>query len=418
MANTPKTKQELIAWLWVVLWSVGIFVSIPLARAIQSRVETTAGDTAFLVFVFAAIAIGLAAVIAAGLRSGIHRSPARLLCLLLIGGLFGWMTWGLRANPEEAMHFVEYGVLGVLLFRALRHRIQNGTLYVTAAMLGAVIGCADEIYQWIIPKRFFDFKDLLLNAVAGVLVQLALAGVLRPASVRGPLTRFSVRMAGGTSLLFLLVLAACLGNTPGVMQWYGRWLPAVNNVDEAMVEYGYRVEDPGTGTFFTRIHPEKLHDLDQSRGEAAAKIVDAYRPDSKYAEFLSLYPSYRDAYLHEARVHLFRRDRYRQHARAHRRDPKLSREYATIAYREDQIMRTRFPVLYRHSSYAWDEAVRDGVRSMADLDIAYVSKVSRRVFTWRRAGGLFALLGVLCAAVVWLMVCGLRRAAAGEGAHD
>ena len=64
-------------------------------------------------------------------------------------------------------------------------------------------------------------------------------------------------------------------------------------------------------------------------------MLDAYHTPAVYDEFLSIYTVTADPFLHEARVHLFRRDRYR-HTAAEQRlsDPAAYRASITIAHRE------------------------------------------------------------------------------------
>ena len=64
------------------------------------------------IFVFASLsALGLVLKLGAGLRE--------LLAFLVFGALFGCAVL-LAQRPEEKLHFLEYGLLGGLLFNALR----------------------------------------------------------------------------------------------------------------------------------------------------------------------------------------------------------------------------------------------------------------------------------------------------------
>ncbi len=59
MSARPPAQREWVSWLSVVLWSLLIFATIPLARAIEGVVVGAWGQQAFLYAVL--IAIGLAA---------------------------------------------------------------------------------------------------------------------------------------------------------------------------------------------------------------------------------------------------------------------------------------------------------------------------------------------------------------------
>ncbi|MBD3871962.1 MAG: VanZ family protein, partial [Acidobacteria bacterium] len=59
-------------------------------------------------------------------------------------------------QPEEAVHFLEYGVLGVLLFRALSTHIHDGSVFAAGALIGILVGIFDEIIQWFVPGRYWS----------------------------------------------------------------------------------------------------------------------------------------------------------------------------------------------------------------------------------------------------------------------
>lgn len=81
--------------------------------------------------------------------------------------------------PEEKLHFLEYGLLGALLFEACRERARrSGGGRFRAALLAAVLaglaGWGDEGIQALLPNRFYDVHDILWNLIGSTLVILAL----------------------------------------------------------------------------------------------------------------------------------------------------------------------------------------------------------------------------------------------------
>jgi VanZ family protein len=90
---------------------------------------------------------------------------------------------------DKAIHFVEYGTLGLLVAVALR---TSGASLRRAALLGAVLasvyGASDEFHQWFVPGREADPRDWLADTLGGVGGAAAAAVVLR---VRAP--RASIR---------------------------------------------------------------------------------------------------------------------------------------------------------------------------------------------------------------------------------
>jgi hypothetical protein len=76
-----------------------------------------------------------------------------------------------------------------------------------------------------------------------------------------------------------------------------------------MVEYGYPHNDPDTAVFRSRFSLEQLQQIDRKRGREVAKILNRYIRNGGYRKFQTTYSVVRDAYVHEAGVHLFRRIR-------------------------------------------------------------------------------------------------------------
>ena len=76
----------------------------------------------------------------------------------------------------EAFHFVEYGLLAWLFYGAMRTR-DDGSLIVLPLLAGVLVGTLDEWFQWFIPIRAGEARDILLNGVAsgcGLLFAMAI----------------------------------------------------------------------------------------------------------------------------------------------------------------------------------------------------------------------------------------------------
>ena len=72
--------------------------------------------------------------------------------------------------PEERIHLIEYGLLSVLVFKALEFDLRKkGVLYVLSFFIVVIIGSVDEFIQYILPNRVGDLKDVFLNAFSGLL---------------------------------------------------------------------------------------------------------------------------------------------------------------------------------------------------------------------------------------------------------
>lgn len=94
---------------------------------------------------------------------------ASLLFLSLI------LLYGIVQLPvaEEKIHFLEFGALALLYRKMFSWNASVKSQYLLALILTAGIGLLDEILQAFLPRRFFDPRDIALNALAGFLAILA-----------------------------------------------------------------------------------------------------------------------------------------------------------------------------------------------------------------------------------------------------
>jgi hypothetical protein len=152
------------------------------------------------------------------------------------------------------------------------------------------------------------------------------------------------------------LLAVCLLNTPARITWYAEripWLAFLKGNESVMLEYGYRYEDSDIGIFRSRLSYSQLEQSDRERGEEAAAILDRYRDPLTYPRFLETYTPVSDPFVHEARVHLYRRDYYFSKATENKDDPEKFARLLTIAYRENQILEKYFSNTLHRSTYRW-----------------------------------------------------------------
>jgi len=164
----------------------------------------------------------------------------------------------------------------------------------------------------------------------------------------------------------IILVTATVLNTPERIDWYStRWnsLEFLRSNESVMFEYGHLYPDPETGPFKSRFSPEELKENDDTRAQEAAQILDSFNGDERYREFLVIYTPVTDPWVHEARVHLFRRDRNLENAGREAMTEKELRVHLTVAHRENRIMEIYFPQTLRLSSYVLP---REVLKEMAD----------------------------------------------------
>ena len=107
--------------------------------------------------------------------------PREGLALLGFVSLFGGAVL-LAERPEEKLHFLEYGLLGAVIFEACKARaarLGRGSLVaaIAAAVLTGLAGWGDELIQAILPNRYYDLRDVVWNVLGSTIVILALSAV-------------------------------------------------------------------------------------------------------------------------------------------------------------------------------------------------------------------------------------------------
>jgi hypothetical protein len=324
------------------------------------------------------------------------------ILLGVLAAIFASATWHLRRNAEEAMHLPQYGVLSLLLYRAFSRRYGDRGAYACAALLGAFLGTFDEVIQWAVPRRTFEFRDIIINVLSVLLIQAGLAAGLATRCRVVPAGLPSARAAWCLATLLLLLLLGCFSNTPDVWRPLYSSRPNLFVFNEAMVEYGHRIDDREAGWFKSRLTAEQLRDTDAARAEEAGEILRRMGHDDDYEAFLNRYSPMRDPFLHELRVRLFRRDRYWSLAEKNGDDPKLREELISVSFTEQRLLENWYPQSLRAAGMDWPADLRARVAAAADAE-RQGSPVSRELitgFTRRQAQAVLGalLLGVVCVA--------------------
>ena len=395
MLKNPPREKEWVSWLFVGLWTLIIFLTIPFARAIQKFVYLHWGRETFAYVVIGVVVAACAAGVIYLLRT--RMTLRSYVWLLVISAIFVKYTIELT-SPEESLHFIEYGLLGFLAYRATSHRIRDVSIYFVCAILCTIIGTIDELVQWLTPGRYWGLRDIWLNGFAGALTQVAIAKGLRPTLISRSLSAVGIRWLCRVSGIAVILLVVSFLNTPDRIATYSErypFLAHLKNQQSMMFEYGYLYDDPDTGIFRSRLSPEELHRNDSERGAEAARILDRFHDNASYESFLKRYSPVTDPFIHEARVHLFRRDAYLINSKKHTNDEINYRTHLTVAYRENRILEKYFKNTLAQSSYVLSPEQIDMLEENLITDHKYESPVSKGLVTGVREWQVIGLLVVV-----------------------
>jgi len=125
-----------------------------------------------ILFLTGMFLVGLVIVI-----SGVLTQKSKVVFVLYFGILAVYFMLFLRLGLAERSHVIEYSVLAILIYNALKERQKNGikirALPFIAMIVTFIIGVLDECLQLVIPDRHFDFTDILFNGMVIVLAILS-----------------------------------------------------------------------------------------------------------------------------------------------------------------------------------------------------------------------------------------------------
>ena len=246
-----------------------------LSRAIQS---TFPGQYRAVVGGFVIIAIATA-VAAVARRIREHRALRYGLLALAIGAGAGYFAAFRTGNADvdvvEAFHFVEYGALALLFYRAWRHD-DDARCIAFPLFAGLAVGTLDESLQWFLASRVGEVHDVMLDLAAvacGVLVALALDPPASSALTPGRAVALHVAAVAAAVLVLLAAFVS-------------------------MVHVGYEIEDAEIGVFRSRYSAASLQHMAGERARTWSRGLPATR--GRFAR--------EDHYLTEALWHVRERN--------------------------------------------------------------------------------------------------------------
>ncbi|MBW1774293.1 MAG: VanZ family protein [Deltaproteobacteria bacterium] len=100
---------------------------------------------------------------------GKHRSPGFYIWTFAVFLGYGVLIFLVCKYPAERFHLLEYGVLVILVYRALVTRIKTARIYFLIILYTFAVGFIDELIQALLPNRVYDNRDIAINWAASLL---------------------------------------------------------------------------------------------------------------------------------------------------------------------------------------------------------------------------------------------------------
>jgi hypothetical protein len=267
-------------WLMAALvWSFAVVASAPAMGEVVSRLRDLAqGHYALMLTIVvtmaAATILGGAALVIRDRR--LERYGWIAAALLLAAG-YGFVvrTGVADSDAAERFHFVQYGVLAFLFYKAWRP-LGDGAVFILPLLACVIVGTVDEWVQWFVPGRVGEAKDALLNLMAGVAGTMFAIGVdPPPRGVRSLSSSSRHRVGIACAILFMV---------------FGGFFHSVH--------LGHQIVDSAAGVFYSRYDEDTLLAV-----SAARRAQWRSAPPLTWSRY-----SREDQYLAEGIAHVRRRN--------------------------------------------------------------------------------------------------------------
>lgn len=171
-----SSNRERRLWAWTLAVVVAIYSTLGLARSLADALPT-GGSVNVVLFL-----LGCLMVLATVVTQGLSTRPGTAEIAVMLGVAACYLFVFVRMTvPTERSHLVEYGVVAVFIYEALKERAQQGRRVpwppLVAIVMASLLGVVDECLQAGLPSRTFDSQDILFNVLAAVMAVAASAAL-------------------------------------------------------------------------------------------------------------------------------------------------------------------------------------------------------------------------------------------------
>jgi len=261
--------------------AAALILGAPYIGQLRTSIRASAGSQFPALMAGVVIAALLIAIVYAIVRIGetAARRAARYgglaaAVLIAVGYAMATATGNPDVDAVERFHFVEYGLITALFYRAWRPA-GDASVIVMPVLAGLLVGTLEEWFQWFIPARVGEVRDVFLNLVAITTGLLFSLGLDPPVS----LARLSAASRRRAAILGVIVLVI-----------FGGFFQSVH--------LGYEIGDAEAGVFRSRYSAAEIAAV----GEERAARWKAH-PPMTWSRF-----SQEDQYMTEGLAHVQRRN--------------------------------------------------------------------------------------------------------------
>jgi hypothetical protein len=264
------TKSEVLLWVFAALYTGLIYSTLPLVPAVQKTLVEKLGQGVFdAVYAIVVLLCAAALVRICAARRG-RQLFYRLMGLAIVSILYAYYLKQLSFAVER-VHFLEYGVLGVLLFLIFYKRISNWIAVPCAVLVAFCAGLGDEAIQRTIPGRVGEIRDAVTNLFSAIFGIVFFLAFFFRQQQQVPVSRKQIK----TIIALAMASAVCTG----LFLWLAHG-------------FGFVYETRDTGRFYSSLTDSEF------------ALINSARPADAVSHRLKA------VYDNEGARHLFQRDFY------------------------------------------------------------------------------------------------------------
>ncbi len=142
-----------------------IIISASFLRQVMDFIKAAVGEGGFILLIGAAGTVFLISFLILTIRKRPGFLKFSISIAVLIIGI--WLTWQLKI-PEEKIHLLEFAVLGWLAGRDSIKADKKAKGIAFALAFTLMVGILDEVFQGILPYRYFQWSDIAFNSAGGL----------------------------------------------------------------------------------------------------------------------------------------------------------------------------------------------------------------------------------------------------------
>jgi len=142
-----------------------IIISASFLRQVMDFIKAAVGEGGFILLIGAVGTVFLVSFLILIIRKRPSFLEFSIFIIVLITGM--WFCWQLKI-PEEKIHLLEFAVLGWLASRDLIKPGQKVKGVIFALAFAFTVGILDEVFQGILPYRYFQWCDIGFNSAGGL----------------------------------------------------------------------------------------------------------------------------------------------------------------------------------------------------------------------------------------------------------